>query len=47
MENGIFIRQAIVPERIIRYQNGKVYTVVETADGDRVAKCYKLIKSAF
>jgi len=42
--DGIFIQQAEVSERIIRYQNGKVYTIVETSSGDHVAKCYKLIQ---
>jgi hypothetical protein len=41
---GIFIQQAEVPEKIIRYQNGKVYTIVEAASGNYVARFYKLIK---
>lgn len=45
--DGIYIRQAVVPERIIRYQNGKVYTIVETESGGRVAKSYKLIKDTY
>jgi hypothetical protein len=41
-KDGIFIRQAVVPERILHYQNGKAYTIVETKSGEYVAKCYKL-----
>jgi hypothetical protein len=42
---GIFIRQAVVPEKILFYQNEKAYTIIETEDGDYVAKCYKLVKN--
>jgi len=39
---GIFIRQAVVPEKILRYQNGKAYSIVELESGIYAAKCYKL-----
>jgi hypothetical protein len=42
--DGIFIRQAVVPEKILRYQNGKAYTIVELESGIYAAKCYKLIE---
>jgi hypothetical protein len=42
--DGIFIRQAVVPERIFLYQNGKAYTIVESESGEYVAKCYKLVE---
>jgi len=44
-KDGIFIRQAVVPEKILRYQNGKAYTIVESESGEYVAKCYKLIEN--
>lgn len=43
-KEGIFIRQAIVPERIFQFQNGKAYTILELESGDYVAKCYKLVE---
>lgn len=42
--DGIFIRQAVVPEKILRYQNGKAYSIVEFESGIRAVKCYKLIE---
>jgi hypothetical protein len=43
-KDGIFIRQAIVPERIFQFQNGKAYTIVESEGGDYMAKCYELVE---
>jgi hypothetical protein len=42
-KDGIFVHQAVVPERIFRYQNGKVYTIIESESGEYMAKCYKLL----
>jgi hypothetical protein len=43
--DGIFIRQAVVPERIFRFQNGKAYSIVKLESETYAAKCYKLIKN--
>jgi hypothetical protein len=39
---GIFIRQAIVPDRIYLYKGGRVYTVVELERRVYEVKTYKL-----
>ena len=41
---GIFIRQAVVPLKILQYQNGKVYTIVETEKGDYLVKYFRLVE---
>lgn len=41
---GIYIRQVIVAEKILQYQNGKACTIVETESGDYLAKYFKLVE---
>jgi hypothetical protein len=42
---GIFIRQAVVPEKILQYQNGKACTIAETESGDYLVKYFTLVKN--